>query len=71
MLPLVGRAAAGSRRSWIGWSDRALPKDGSWAQTPEALASDHREAVSHTPAESLKPGKNGPRRRLRRSCHQF
>ena len=59
MLPLVGRAAAG-RRSWIGRSDRALPKDGSWTRAPEALARDHREEVSHTPAESLKPGTTGP-----------
>ncbi len=66
MRPLFGRAAAGSRRGWIGRSDWALPKDGSWTQTPEALARDHREEVSNTPAESLKPGKQA-RRRLRRS----
>jgi hypothetical protein len=60
MLALFGRAAADSRRSWIGRSDRALPNDGSWTQTPEALARDHREEVSNTPAESLKPRRQGP-----------
>ena len=60
MLSLLGRAAAASRRRWIGWTNWALPKNGSWTQTPEVLAPDHREAVSNTPAESLKPGTVGP-----------
>jgi len=69
MRPLFGRALADSRRSWIGRSDWALAKEGSWTRTPEASARDHREEVSNTPAESLKPEKQA-RRRLRRSCNQ-
>ena len=60
MLPLFGRAAADSRRRWAGRSDRVLPEDGSWTRTPEALAHAHREEVSNTPAESLKPDETSP-----------
>jgi len=59
MSPLLGTAAAGSRGSWIGQSDRALAKDGSWTRTPQALGG-HREALTNTPAESLKPKKHRP-----------
>jgi hypothetical protein len=60
MPPLLGRAAADSGRSRIGRSGRTLSKDGSWTRAPEALACDHREEVSNTPAESLKPERTGP-----------
>jgi len=60
MLALHGRAAADSRHSWIGQSDRTLAKDGSWTRAPGALACDHREEVSNTPAESLKPERHSP-----------
>ncbi len=60
MLPLHAGAAADSRRSWIGRSDRALSKYGSSTRAPEALVRDHREEVSDTPTESLKPGRTGP-----------
>lgn len=60
MSPLSGDAAADSRHSEIGRSDRALSNDGSWTRAPERLAGDHREEVSHTPAELLKPGTNRP-----------
>jgi hypothetical protein len=60
LLALCGRAAPDSRRRWVGRSDRALPQDGSWTRTPEALAGDHREGVSNTPAGSVKPGTTSP-----------
>ena len=58
MLPLVGRAAADSKRSWIGRSDRALPKDGSWTRAPEALTRGHpRSGVAHA-GRVAEAGKN-------------
>ncbi len=60
MPALLGAAAADGRRTRFGRPDRALPKHSSWTPTPQALARDHREKVSHTPAESLKPEPHSP-----------
>lgn len=38
-----------------GRSQRVFPNDGSWARTSEALACDHRLAMSNSPAALLKP----------------
>lgn len=60
MPALRGRAAADSRCSWIGRSDRTLRNDGSWTRLQRQGLTETRKKASGTPAESLKPKPHSP-----------